>query len=209
MKTAGIILAGGQSRRMNGSDKALLPFGTGRLIDHIHQRLARQLPVLALNTNNDPAHFRDLGIPIIPDEIAGYAGPLAGILAGMEWASTQSDGFSHILTVATDTPFFPDNLCEKLSQQIADAPDRIVIASSAERIYPVFGIWPISSRGELRAWLADDENRRVMSWIAAHPHKSFEFPLTTTQTDQPIDPFFNINTQEDILEAQKRWTPST
>ncbi|MHC1548649.1 molybdenum cofactor guanylyltransferase MobA [Phyllobacterium sp. K27] len=209
MKTAGIILAGGQSRRMNGSDKALLPFGTGRLIDHVHQRLARQLPIIAVNTNSDSAHFHHLGIPIIPDSIAGFVGPLAGILAGMEWAAAQSDGFSHILTVATDTPFFPDDLHERLSQQVVNAPDAIAIASSAGRIHPVFGLWPISLRGELREWLADDENRKVMNWIDTHPHKSFEFPLTATQTDQPIDPFFNINTQEDILEAQKRWTNST
>lgn len=208
MKTAGIILAGGQSRRMNGPDKALLSFGTGTLIDYVYQRLARQLPVVALNTNNDPAHFHHLGIPIIPDSVTGFAGPLAGILAGMEWASIQKDGFSHILTVATDTPFFPDDLHEKLSQQVANAPDAIAIASSAGRIHPVFGLWPISSCGELREWLSDDENRRVTNWINAHPHKSVEFPLMA-QTDHPLDPFFNINTRDDILEAQKRWTTST
>jgi molybdenum cofactor guanylyltransferase len=193
---------------MGGADKALLPFGNARLIDHIHQRLARQLPVIALNSNNDPAHFHDLGIPVIADDIAGYAGPLAGILAGMEWAAGQADAFTHILTVATDTPFFPDDLYEKLGNQIAAMPDAVATASSAGRLHPVFSLWPVSSRHALRAWLADDQNRRVMSWIEAHPHRSFEFPLKDAQTGQPLDPFFNINTQDDILDARKRWAAS-
>ncbi|MEP7454881.1 molybdenum cofactor guanylyltransferase MobA [Phyllobacterium sp. SB3] len=209
MNTAGIILAGGQSRRMNGPDKALMPFGAAKLIDHIVKRLAHQLPVMALNSNNNPSHFHHLDIPVIPDDITGYAGPLAGILAGMEWAAIQSDAFSHIMTVATDTPFFPDDLAEKLGREIAGLPHTIAIASSAGRLHPVFGLWPISSRHELRKWLADDQNRRVMSWIEVQPYRSFEFPLTEAQTGQPLDPFFNINTQEDILEARQRWAAST
>ncbi len=193
---------------MDGSDKALLPFGGGRLIDHVHQRLARQLPIIAVNTNNDPAHFRHLGIPIIPDSIAGYAGPLAGILAAMDWAAIHGDAFLNILTVATDTPFFPHDLYEKLSGQIADAPDTIAIASSGGRPHPVFGLWPVSSRDELRKWLGDDRNRRVMDWIDAHPHRRVKFTLAQTQTERTLDPFFNINTNDDILKARERWTTS-
>lgn len=193
---------------MNGLDKALLPFGNGRLIDHVHARLARQLPIVALNTNSDSSDFHDLGSPVIRDDIPGYAGPLAGILAGMEWAAKQSGAFSHIMTVAIDTPFFPEVLYEQLSRQVEGTPEVIAIASSVGRLHPVFGLWPISSRRELRQWLANDQNRRVMNWIESHPHCSFEFPLTETQTGQPTDPFFNINTQDDILEAREQWTGS-
>lgn len=205
MHIAGIILAGGQSRRMGGEDKALMPFGDGRLIDAIYQRLSPQVETIALNSNNERTHFSNLSVPIVPDDISGFAGPLAGILAAMEWAASQVAPFSHIATVATDTPCFPDNLIETLHHSIAELPEHIAVAASGDRLHPVFGLWPVSLRHDLRDWMSDEKNRRVVTWIEAHPHKVVEFPLVTTQSGASFDPFFNINTPEDAAEARQKW----
>jgi molybdopterin-guanine dinucleotide biosynthesis protein A len=205
VRIAGIILAGGQSRRMDGRDKALLPFGDHRLIDHVHDRLSRQIDTVALNSNGDPEPFANLHVPIIPDDIAGFAGPLAGILAAMEWANNQATPFSHILTVAADTPFFPDDLVHTLRRSIAGTPGHIGVAASGDRLHPVFGLWPVFLKTDLRHWLSDEKNRRVVAWIEGHPHKVAEFPIVATQTGASFDPFFNINTPHDIADARQRW----
>ncbi|WP_410010613.1 molybdenum cofactor guanylyltransferase MobA [Phyllobacterium zundukense] len=207
MRIAGIILAGGQSRRMDGVDKALLPFGDRRVIDHVYARLSRQIEPVALNSNNEPMLFSDLPAPVIPDDIDGFAGPLAGVLAAMEWANNQALPFTHIVTVATDTPFFPDNLVDTLRQAVADAPrGHIGVAASGNRLHPVFGLWPVFLKSDLRRWLSNEKNRRVVAWIEGHPHKIAEFPIMTTQSGASLDPFFNINTPEDIAEARQRWS---
>lgn len=207
MRIAGIILAGGQSRRMDGVDKALLPFGDRRVIDHVYARLSRQIEPVALNSNNEPILFSDLAVPVIPDDIDGFAGPLAGVLAAMEWANNQALPFTHIVTVATDTPFFPDNLVDTLRQAVADAPrGHIGVAASGNRLHPVFGLWPVFLKNDLRRWLSNEKNRRVVAWIESHPHKIADFPIITTQSGASLDPFFNINTPEDIAEARQRWS---
>ena len=207
MRIAGIILAGGQSRRMDGVDKALLPFGDRRVIDHVYARLSRQIEPVALNSNNEPILFSDLPVPVIPDDIDGFAGPLAGVLAAMEWANNQALPFTHIVTVATDTPFFPDNLVDTLRQAVADAPrGHIGVAASGNRLHPVFGLWPVFLKSDLRRWLSNEKNRRVVAWIEGHPHKIADFPIITTQSGASLDPFFNINTPEDIAEARQRWS---
>jgi molybdopterin-guanine dinucleotide biosynthesis protein A len=209
VQVAGIILAGGQSRRMDGLDKALLPFGERRLVDHIHERLARQVEYVALNSNNEPILFTDLRIPVIPDDIEGFAGPLAGVLAAMEWATEQLIAFTHIVTVAADTPFFPDDLVETLCRSVADAPSHIGVAASGGRWHPVVGLWPVFLKTHLRHWLSDGNNRRVVTWIEEHPHKVAEFPMILSQTGAPLDPFFNINTPKDIAIARERWNAIT
>ncbi len=205
VRIAGVMLAGGQSRRMDRQDKAVLSFGDGRLIDHVHARLARQVDVIALNSNGNPEHFASLHVPVIPDDISGFAGPLAGVLAGMEWAANQPAAFSHIVTVATDTPFFPDDLVYTLRRSIADAPGHIGVASSGDRLHPVFGLWPVLLKTDLRHWLSEEKNRRVIAWIEGHPHRIAEFPIVTPQSGAPFDPFFNINTPQDIVDARQRW----
>ncbi|MBB3234147.1 molybdenum cofactor guanylyltransferase MobA [Phyllobacterium endophyticum] len=205
MRIAGAILAGGQSRRMDGIDKALLPFGEKRVIDHVFERLSRQITPVVLNSNNEPVLFMELPIPVVPDDIDGFAGPLAGILAAMEWANGQALPFTHIATVATDTPFFPDDLVDTLRRSVADERGCICVAASGGRLHPVFGIWPVSLRSDLRRWLSNENHRRVMAWLERHPHKIAEFPIRTEQSGVPLDPFFNINTPEDINEARRRW----
>jgi molybdopterin-guanine dinucleotide biosynthesis protein A len=206
VRIAGIILAGGQSRRMDGVDKALLPFGDGRVIDHVYARLVRQIEPVALNSNNEPVLFSNLPVSVIPDDIDGFAGPLAGVLAAMEWANNQALPFTHIVTVATDTPFFPDDLVHTLRHAVADAPGHIGVAASGSRLHPVFGLWPVFLKNDLRRWLSDAKHRRVVAWIEGHPHKIAEFPIVTTQSGASLDPFFNINTPEDITEARLRWS---
>lgn len=202
MRIAGIILAGGRSSRMDGHDKALLPFGKARLIDFVTERLLRQLETVVVNSNGDPAAFADLHLPIIADSVSGFAGPLAGILAGMEWAANQPDPFTHILTVATDTPLFPHDLNAKLGKAIAGSPDHIAVAVSDNMWHPVFGLWPVMQKEELEQWLRDPQNRRVRVWIEDHPHHQVDFPLVTTQSGERFDPFFNINRPDDLDRAQ-------
>jgi len=205
VQVAGIILAGGQSRRMDGQDKAMLPFGDRRLIDHVYERLSRQIETIALNSNGDPDRFAGLNVPVIPDDVPGFVGPLAGILAGMEWAASQGLPFSHILTVATDTPFFPDDLAVTLQRSLGQEARHIGIAASGGRIHPTFGLWPVALRADLRPWLADPANRRVSAWIERHSTQIVEFAPLVTQTGEQVDPFFNINTPQDAANARRQW----
>ena len=205
MRVAGIILAGGQSRRMDGSDKAMLPFGDRRLIDHVYLRLSRQVETIALNSNGEPARFADLKIPVIADDVPGFVGPLAGILSGMLWAASQSTPFSHILSVATDTPFFPNDLAETLQQAVTHDAGHIGVAASGGRLHPTFALWPVALHADLRQWLGDPLNRRVTAWIGRHPHHVVEFPPLVTQTGGHLDPFFNINTPQDAADARRQW----
>lgn len=202
MRIAGIILAGGRSSRMDGHDKALLPFGTARLIDFIVARLSLQLETLAINSNGDTVAFADLHLPVIADRVSGFAGPLAGILAGMEWAAKEPVPFTHILTVATDTPFFPHDLASKLGGAIAGALDHIAVAVSDATWHPVFGLWPVAMRKDLEQWLRDPQNRRVRTWIEDHAHRTVDFPLITAQSGDSCDPFFNINRPDDLDRAR-------
>lgn len=202
MRIAGIILAGGRSSRMDGHDKALLPFGRARLIDFIVERLSPQLESLAINSNGDPALFADLHLPVIADSISDFAGPLAGIVAGMERAADSPLPFTHILTVATDTPFFPHDLASRLGGAIADAPDHIAVAVSGGIWHPVFGLWPVAMKDDLKQWLLDPHNRRVRTWIENHAHRTVDFPLMTAQSGDSFDPFFNINRPGDLDQAR-------
>lgn len=202
MRIAGIILAGGRSSRMDGYDKALLPFGTAPLIDFIAGRLSPQLEALAINSNGDPAQFSSLRLPVVADSVTGFAGPLAGIAAGMEWAAGSPLAFTHILTVATDTPFFPRDLASRLGGAIADAPDHIAVAVSGGIWHPVFGLWPVAMKNALQQWLSDPHNRRVRTWIEDHAHRTVDFPLMTAQSGDSFDPFFNINRPDDLDRAR-------
>jgi molybdopterin-guanine dinucleotide biosynthesis protein A len=206
VRIAGVILAGGQSSRMGGQDKAMLPFGNHRLIDHVYERLARQIDTIVLNSNGDASRLADLWASVIPDDVGGFAGPLAGVLAAMEWAAGEATPFSHVVTVAADTPFFPEDLVDTLRRSVVDAPDHIGVASSGNRLHPVFALWPVFLKADLRRWLSDDRNRRVVTWIEGHPHRVAEFPVVATQSGVPLDPFFNINTPQELTTARQQWT---
>ncbi len=199
MKPLGVILAGGQSRRMGGGDKGLLTLGSETLLARVVARLAPQVEAMAINANGDPARFAEYGLPVIPDSVADYPGPLAGVLAGLDWAAGQ--GAAHIVTAAADTPFFPADLVPRLvaAAEAAKTPLASAVSDSPRRgmsRHPTFGLWPVALRDDLRAALSEDL-RKIIVWTDRHGCALAEFPSA------PFDPFFNVNTPEDMAEAER------
>ncbi|WP_281859512.1 molybdenum cofactor guanylyltransferase MobA [Litoreibacter halocynthiae] len=193
---AGVILAGGQSRRMGGGDKGLLMLGSETLLARVIARLEPQVAEVALNANGDVTRFEPFGLPVIADSIAEFPGPLAGVLAGMDWAAAR--GHSHIVTAAADTPFFPCDLVPRLMLAAESAPIALAATPDPERgmaRHPTFGLWPVDLRDDLRAALADGV-RKVVAWTDKHGTAMAEFPAT------PFDPFFNVNTPDDMARAE-------
>ncbi|WP_207102338.1 molybdenum cofactor guanylyltransferase MobA [Paracoccus shandongensis] len=189
-----IILAGGRATRMGGGDKCLLDLDGRPMLARIALRLAPQCAALALNANGDPGRFADFGLPVLPDSLPDLPGPLAGILAGMDWAASRGD--RAVVSVAGDTPFFPPDLVDRLMQ----AGNGIVLAASRDaggRVtdHPTFGLWPVALRDALRAFLAGGQ-RRVRGFALAHA------PAMAVWDAASADPFFNINTPEDLARAQ-------
>jgi molybdenum cofactor guanylyltransferase len=191
----GVILAGGLATRMGGGDKGLLPLGGRPILAHVIDRLAPQTNRLALNANGDPARFAPFGLPVLADSVPGHAGPLAGVLAGLDWAAGH--GAHAIVTAAADTPFFPRDLVAVLTAAAAAAGTPLAMATTpgAERPdrHPTFGLWPVDLRDDLRAALAAGL-RKVVAWTEPHGCARALFP----------DPqaFFNVNTPEDLVRAQ-------
>ena len=190
----GVILAGGLARRMGGGDKSLNALGTETVLDRVISRLRPQVEAIALNANGDPARFDRFDLPVLPDSEPEYPGPLAGVLAGMDWAAAQ--GVDHVVSVAADTPFFPSDLVQKLRQE----GDGIVLAAVDDPVrgllrQPTFGQWPVALRDDLRANLRAGL-RKIVAWTDQHEARQAVFSL------HPIDPFFNINTPEDMVQAE-------
>ncbi|ESY80800.1 molybdopterin-guanine dinucleotide biosynthesis protein A [Mesorhizobium sp. LNHC221B00] len=196
---AGIILAGGQSRRMGGGDKSLLPLGGGCVLDQVLSRFGPQIETLALSANGDPERFSRFGLPVLADTVPGFAGPLAGILTGLEWAVAGTP-CEAIVTAAGDTPFLPLDLVDRLAAAASENPGSIAVASSAGRRHPTFALWPVECRDALRQFLVDEDNRRVSAFIERHGHVEVEFPVP--QSAGP-DPFFNINVPDDLAQAAR------
>lgn len=194
MPLAGIILAGGRSSRMDGRDKALLALGGATLAARAAHRLAPQVGRLALSANGDAARFGLVGIDVVADADDSRAGPLAGILAGLRWAAALSPRPDAVVSVAVDTPFFPEDLAQRLAA--AAAPDTIAVATSAGIRHPTFALWPSGIADALAAYLAGG-GRKAGVFIGAQPHVAVDFPIT-----DGLDPFFNVNTPADFAEAE-------
>jgi len=190
----GVILAGGLARRMGGGDKGLLLLGGQSLLDRVIDRLGPQSGLLALNANGDPGRFAEYGLPVLPDTVPEYPGPLAGVLAGMDWAAEA--GLSHIVTAAADTPFFPRDLGARLARTARKAGTPIALAATQEEgrliRHPTFGLWPVALRADLRAAL-EGGLRKVVLWTDKHGAATALFP---------DDAFFNINTPQDMARAE-------
>ena len=198
---AGVVLAGGLSRRMGGGDKSLKQLGGRPMLARVIERLAPQVGAVVLNANGDPARFKPFGLPVAPDPIAGFAGPLAGVLAGMEWASGFGAAFTHVVSVASDTPFFPADLVDRFVAAADGRPERIVLASSDGNRHPVFGLWPMALRQDLAHWMAGTDTYKVLVWTGRHDCVLCPFDMIPFQ-GRAIDPFFNANTPEDLAEAE-------
>lgn len=198
---AGIILAGGQSRRMGGGDKSLLALGGGSVLDHVVACFAPQVGPLVLSANGDPSRFAQVALPVLADTVTGFAGPLAGILAGLEWTAANTTCKS-LVTAAGDTPFLPRNLVERLTAAVDKRPGSIAVAGSGGKWHPTFALWPTELRDALRRFLVDENNRRVSAFIDRHDFVEVEFPMLAAGGHE-IDPFFNINTPDDLAEAER------
>ncbi len=196
----GVILMGGQASRMGGGDKGLLTIGSMSLLDHVLDRLRPQTDGIALNANGDPARLAHLGLPVLPDPVAGHAGPLAGILAGLDWAASlgtaagaqdHPGGVTHIVTAAADTPFLPCDLVPQL--WLAGGSAGFAIAASPSGPQPTFGLWPVTLRGPLRLALQDGL-RKIDRFTAQYGAGSALFPDDAA--------FFNVNTPADLTAAR-------
>lgn len=187
----GVILAGGLATRMGGGDKGLLQLGTSSILHHVIARFEPQVAGLALNANGDPSRFDGLGLPVIADSIAGFAGPLSGVLAGLDWAATQ--GAEHIVTAAADTPFLPCDLVPQLRLAAEIAGVDIALAATPDGRQPTFGLWPVRLREDLRTAL-NGGLRKVVKWTSQHSAASAAFPDSTA--------FFNVNTPADLAIAR-------
>ncbi|WP_376704417.1 molybdenum cofactor guanylyltransferase MobA [Mesorhizobium sp. ISC25] len=195
---AGIILAGGRSSRMGGGDKTLLALGDGTLLDRVVSRLGPQVGPLALSANGDPARFAAMGLPVLADTVKGYAGPLAGILTGLEWASDTT--CQALVTAAGDTPFLPKDMVERLLAAAYARPGSIAVACSGGKRHPTFALWPLGLDQALRQFLVEEDNRRVAAFIDRNGFVEVEFPILKSGGSE-IDPFFNINTPDDLAQA--------
>ena len=199
--TVGCVLAGGLSRRMGGGDKALREIGGATMLGRVVERIAPQVGQVVINANGDPARFADFGRPVVADTVPGYVGPLAGILAGMRWAQANAPAARWIVTVATDTPFFPENLVARLVGAAGHIETMIALAKSGDRVHPVFCLWPFVLADDLEAAIRNEDLRKVLVWVHRHPNVEVIFRGPVIDGIE-IDPFFNVNTPEDAEVAE-------
>ncbi|MEI6984597.1 MAG: molybdenum cofactor guanylyltransferase MobA [Rhodospirillaceae bacterium] len=189
---AGVVLAGGRSRRMGGADKALVRFGGETLLGRAIRRATAQVGPLVISTNGDVVAFAAHGLPLLPDPIAGFAGPLAGILAGLEWTILHAPHCRWLASFAVDAPLFPDDLVKRLLTATGSGGADITCAASAGRRHPVFALWPLELAAPLRRALTIDRIHKVRNWTDRYRVVEVEWP------SGPPDPFHNINTPEDL-----------
>jgi molybdopterin-guanine dinucleotide biosynthesis protein A len=195
---AGILLAGGRSSRMGGGDKCMRPLAGRPILARIVERFEPQVSAMVINANGDPARFAGFGLPVVADSVTGFAGPLAGVHAGLEWVKASHPGLRYAVTVATDTPFFPANLVWRFLAE-AEGASRPLVARSEAGVHPVIGLWPVALAAELEKSLKAGE-RTVGKWVAEHGATEIFFPDVEIG-GRRIDPFFNINRPEDLAEA--------
>ncbi|GGK24415.1 molybdenum cofactor guanylyltransferase MobA [Salinarimonas ramus] len=195
--TLGIILAGGLARRMGGGDKPLRTVGGRSILARVIERLAPQCVGLVLNANGDPARFAETGLPVVADDVPGFAGPLAGVLAGLDWAAANRPDVEWAVTLAADTPFAPRDLVSRLHAARAAAGVSLACAESDGRTHPVNALWPVSLREALRHALVVEDLRKIDRFTARHGIAHAAWPSV------PVDPFFNANAPEDIDEAER------
>jgi molybdenum cofactor guanylyltransferase len=195
--TLGVLLAGGLARRMGGGDKPLRTIAGRTILERVVERLSPQCDGLIVNANGDPARFGDLGLPVVADDVAGFAGPLAGILAALDWTAAHRPDFQWVASAAADSPFLPRDLVARLHAARAEAGVPLACASSGGQAHPVNGLWSVALRADLRHALVALDIRKIDRWTARHGIAHAAWP------SEPVDPFFNANTPEDLGEAER------
>jgi molybdenum cofactor guanylyltransferase len=193
---AGVLLAGGLSRRMGGGDKCLRPLGGRTILARIIERVRPQVRHLVLNVNGDADRFADYALPTAGDSIEGFAGPLAGVLTGLEWAQRNAPDCAWLASFPTDAPFLPLDLVARMAAAVARSGADMACAVSGGRTHPVIGLWPVRLAGDLRRAMIEEDIRKVDIWTARYRLEQVEFPVT------PYDPFFNTNRPEDLEAAE-------
>lgn len=193
----GVLLAGGLSRRMGGGDKTLRLLAGRPILDRIIDRVRPQVGRLVLNANGDPARFAMTGLEVVPDVVPDYAGPLAGVLSGLDWAAENVPGAPWVASFATDAPFQPADLVERLLAAVERESADMACARSGGREHPVFGLWPVRLRHDLRRAMAEEGIRKVDVWTARYRLAAADFDA------DPVDPFFNTNRPDDLAEAER------
>ena len=196
----GIVLAGGLSRRMGGGDKCMIPIGGKPMLAHAIDRLSAQTGDLVVNANGDPGRFSAYQRTIVPDTIEGFAGPLAGVLAGLKWARQHRPFTTHVVSAASDTPFFPAGLVERLFSATAGDEAAIALAGSGGHRHPVFGLWPVALADDLETWLKTSDTMKVV--VFADRHRLVDVTFDDCPGPGGLDPFFNANTPEDLASAE-------
>jgi molybdenum cofactor guanylyltransferase len=196
-KLVGVLLAGGLARRMGGGDKPMRRIGGKTILERVIARLQPQCGKLILNANGDPARFASFGLPVIPDTVENFPGPLAGILAALDWAAANRPGISLVLSAAADCPFLPRDLVSRLYQALVKDNAQLAVAASDGQSHPVIGLWSVALRNELRHALVQEDVRKIDRWTARYKLATVTWPTT------PLDPFFNANTMDDIAEAER------
>ncbi|GAC1336292.1 MAG: molybdenum cofactor guanylyltransferase MobA [Beijerinckiaceae bacterium] len=192
----GILLAGGLARRMGGGDKPLRTIAGKPILAHVIERLRPQCERLVLNANGDPARFAEFGLPVVADDVPGFAGPLAGILAGLDWVAPNVGDAAYAVSVAADTPFIPRDLVQRLQAARTTQGADVAVAASGGRTHPVIALWPVALRGELRRALVEEGERKIDRFTARYRVVEEEWPR------EPYDPFFNLNEIGDIEAAE-------
>ena len=195
--TPAILLAGGLARRMGGGDKPMRTIGGRTILERVIARLTPQCDGLILNANGDPARFAGFGLPVIADTVENFPGPLAGILAGLDWAAANRPGVQWVLSAAADCPFLPRDLVARLHAARIAENAQLAVAASDGQSHPVIGLWSVGLRDELRHALVDEDIRKIDRWTARYRLATVEWPV------DELDPFFNANTMDDIAEAER------
>jgi molybdenum cofactor guanylyltransferase len=195
--TLGLVLAGGLARRMGGGDKARIKIGGATILQRVLACLEPQCDGVIINANGDPARFADTGLTVVADSVPDFAGPLAGILAGLDWAADNAPRCQWLLSVPGDCPFLPKDLIERLHAARAGADTPLACARSGEWRHPVVGLWPVALRDDLRRALVSESLHKIELWTGRHGIAIADWPV------MPVDPFFNVNTPEDAAQAEK------
>jgi len=197
----GVVLAGGQSRRMGGADKGLAELAGRPLVGHVIDRVRPQVGTLILNSNAPPERYGAFGLPLVADDlpagVEAFAGPLAGVLGGLDWAAAHAPAARWIATVAADAPFVPEDLVGRLCLAVDCESADLACAASGGRSHPVFGLWPVRLRRALRRAVAEEGVRKVDAWTARYQLVEVSYGT------RPVDPFFNVNRPEDLAEAER------